>query len=122
MLKMFKVTKETYKFLYDNTLDRYVFKNDRDIVIGISEINNKLEKNKIRIEVSDIYRGNGYGNEIFKLTLDEYKKLYNSKDLIFEINNDNLFNNILYKFGAIHIANYKNKAVYVLPLNKDREE
>ena len=116
MTNLVLIDKENYPRIYDESIDKYLLIYEQKNIIGISTINNSLNFNKIRINIIDDYRGNGYGKLLFQKTLDEYKNKYNDKELYFKVQNKNLFNIILYKQGAVNINNDDGILEYILPL------
>ena len=105
MTNLVLIDKDNYPKIYDESIDKYLLIDEQKNIIGISTINDSLNFNKIRINILDDYRGNGYGKLLFQKTLDEYKNKYNDKVLFFKVHNKNLFNIILNKQGAVNIDN-----------------
>lgn len=76
----------------------FVLKNDEKI-IGYSRINN-AEEDDVFIYIKEEYRGNGYGKELFRLTIDETEK----EEFVFNVSKQNI--------QMIKIINsYKNKEI-----------
>lgn len=116
MTNLVLIDKDNYPKIYDESIDKYLLIDEQKNIIGISTINDSLNFNKIRINILDDYRGNGYGKLLFQKTLDEYKSKYNDKELFFKVQNKNLFNIILNKQGAVNIDNDDGILEYILPL------
>lgn len=116
MTNLVLIDKDNYPKIYDESIDKYLLIDEQKNIIGISTINDSLNFNKIRINILDDYRGNGYGKLLFQKTLDEYKNKYNDKELFFKVHNKNLFNIILNKQGAVNINNDDGILEYILPL------
>lgn len=116
MTDLVVIDKKNYPKIYDESMDKYLLIDQNKNIVGLSTIDDALEFNKIKINIIEEYRGNGYGKLLFNKTLEEYKKKYNDKELIFKIHNQNLFNNILYKFGAVNIDNDDGILEFILPL------
>lgn len=116
-MKLIKVTTDNYPNLFNEESDNYIFVNDNKDIIGKASINDSVKMNKLKISIEDQYRGNGYGKDIFRQLLEEYKTNYkDSSDLRFQINDENRFNNILHQFGGINISNNNGDLVYILPI------
>ena len=116
-MKLVKITTDNYPDMFNEGLDNYVFVNESKDIIGKASINDSLEINKLKVSIDDKYRSNGYGKDIFRQLLEEYKTNYRATDeLRFQINNENRFNSILYQFGGINISNNNGDLVYVLPV------
>lgn len=116
MEKLVKVTRENYPQFYKENLQQYLLVNEKEQVLGKAVIDEKAEKNKIKVNVSKEYQGNGYGKRIFEQALEEYKTKYNDIELRFEIENQSRAKGILQKLGSINIANQNGTLVYILPL------
>ena len=116
MEELIKITAKNCPALFNQNIDKYLLVNSKKNIVGIASINDKLNYNKINIDVLQEYRGNGYGKFMFSEIVKEYKKNYNSNRLEFRINSNSLINNILYKSGAINIANNDGITVFVLPV------
>lgn len=116
MINLVLIDKENYPRIYDESIDKYLFIDEQKNIIGISIINDSLNFNKIRINILDEYRGNGYGKLLFQKTLVEYKEKYSNKELFFKVQNKNIFNIILHKQGAVNIDNDNGILEYILPL------
>jgi predicted GNAT family N-acyltransferase len=116
MEKLIKITNENYPDLFDKNMDKFLFVNANEEIIGVAMIDDNVSYNKIRINIKEKFRSNGYGKTLFQKTTEEYKKTYTDKKLRFEIGNDNRFNSILYKSGAINISNNNGKLIFILPI------
>ena len=116
MTKLIKIDKMSYPEIFDENVDKYLFVDESKNIIGFSMINDKLEYNKIRINILEEYRSSGYGKELFQKTVEKYKNQYNQEKLIFRVDNQNLINNILYKAGAINVGNKEGIVKYILSL------
>lgn len=88
----------------DNNVDIYQFKLDGTI-IGYSLIKkNNLDNNSIYIKIYDKYQSNGYGNKLFKESLNILKN-NNIKNVIFNINLENYkMINIISKYNPLNIS------------------
>jgi len=118
MEKLIKINNENYPDFYNETVDKYIYVNSNKDILGLVTIDDSQLFNKIKINVMEEFRGNGYGKVIFKKALEEYKINYMDKDLRFEIKDESRLNNILCELGGINIANNNGILVYVLPLVK----
>lgn len=116
MEKIVKITNENYPEIYNDKYEKYFLVNNNKDIIGIATVDENAKTNKIKINILDEYRGNGYGKYIFGEVLQDYKARHNEKELRFEVNDKNRFNDILYQFGSINIANNNGTLVYILPI------
>lgn len=115
-MEVIKVEIDNYPNMYEKNIDKYVLVNEKEIILGIAKINEKLDINKLQIDIFDEYSGNGYGKFLFRELLKEYEINYGKKDLRFEINSENRFGCILNKFGGINVSNNNGNLVYILPM------
>lgn len=118
MEKLIKIDIENYPELYNEKIDKYIYTNSNNDILGVVTIDDSQKFNKIKINVMEEFQGNGYGKTIFKKAIEEYKEKYKNKDLRFEINNESRLNNIICELGGINIANNNGLMIYILPLKK----
>lgn len=117
MPKLIKIDETSYPDIFEKNIDKYIFIDESKNIIGESIIDNRLEYNKIKIKITEKYRSNGYGSELFKKMIEEYKNNYDESQLTFVVDNRERINIILYKAGAITIGNRDGIATCVLSLN-----
>lgn len=116
MEKIVKVTNENYPEIYNDKYEKYFLVNNNKDIIGLATIDENAVSNKIKINILDEYRGNGYGKYIFGKVLQEYKSNHDEKELRFEVDDKSKFNDILHQFGSVNIANNNGTLVYILPI------
>lgn len=116
MCKLIKIDEASCPQIFDENIYKYLFVNKDKNIIGIATIDDRLDYNKIKINILDEYRGFGYGKALFQLSIEEYKKSHSDKRLIFKVDGNNIFNIILYKFGGVNVDNDNGILEYVLPL------
>jgi len=118
MEKLIKITKDNYPEMYNKELEKYLLISQDKSILGTAFIDTGAKTNKININILEEYRSNGYGNFMFEEILKEYKEAYDDKELRFEVNSQNKFNNILHKHGSINIANKNGTTIHVLPIKR----
>ena len=118
MEKLIKIDDENYPELYNEKIDKYIYINSNNDILGFVTIDDSQKFNKIKINVMEEFQGNGYGKIIFKKAIEEYKGNYKNNNLRFEINDESRLNNIICELGGINIANNNGMMIYVLPLEK----
>lgn len=114
-MEFIKVDKEKISDLEINAnedVEVYLLKN-KDILLGYGIINERLKDNIIYIYVYNEYRSNGYGSIIFKYLYDVLKGK-GIKELLFTIDSNNRFNNIIFKYNAIHLGTKNGVIKYVV--------
>lgn len=84
--------------------------------IGCGQIDVKSKDNKISLFIIEKYRGNGYGKQLFKNLLKEYKKLGN-KDVEIIVSKDNIrMNKIIVDNNGVIIDQQENTIRYIVPI------
>lgn len=96
--------------------NEYEFSNEKNLVVGKGFLNNNVPVNKITIEINENHRGKGYGKELLKEMIKEYKKNSNESQLRFEVYEKNTITNIIEDFGGLNKSNQDGISTYILPI------
>lgn len=96
--------------------NEYEFSNEKNLIVGKGFLNNNVPVNKITIEINEKHRGNGYGKELLKEMIREYKKTSNEQQLKFEVYEQNRITNIIEDFGGLNKSKEDGISTYILPI------